>query len=64
MHLTLWVFGRELFAVSTDSPSPEPDDDCERDLSGGTTCSDRIDPGPTDRYLGVTNGRESSDDDA
>lgn len=41
MRLTLRVLGLDLldFEVSTDSPSPEPDDDTARDLSGGTLAS-------------------------
>lgn len=62
MSLTLLGLDVLTFEFSTDSTS-EADEDLARDLSGGTTCSDRIDPGPTDRYLGFTNGRESSDDD-
>lgn len=37
------------------------EDDCSRDLSGGTLGSDRVDAGPTDWHLGFTNGREADD---
>ena len=62
MHLTFWLFGREVLALSTDSPTQEPDDDDGRDLSGGTLCSDHIEAGRTDRYMGFTGGWESDDD--
>ncbi len=60
MRLAVTILGLDLLSVevSTDSPSPEPDDDLARDLSGGTLTSDRLDVGSTDRYLGFTNGRE------
>ena len=43
------------FAISTDVPAEY---DHASDLSGGTTSCARIDAGPTDLYLGFTNGRE------
>ena len=55
MRLTIRLLGTEVFHVSTD---PEPEDDTARDLSGGNLGSDRIEAGPTDRYMGFTNGRE------
>ena len=61
MRLTIRLrfLGLDLLDVdlSTDSSSPEPDD-TSRDLSGGNLGSDRIDPGPTDRFMGFTNGLE------
>jgi len=59
MRLTIRVLGAEVFHVSTDV---EPDEDAARALSGGTLGSDRIEAGPTDRYMGFTNGREVDDD--
>lgn len=63
MHLTLWIFGRELVTLSTDPPTPEPDEDWGRDLSGGTLCTNHLEVGTTDRYMGFTGGWESDDDD-
>lgn len=59
MRLSLSILGTEVFAISTE----RDEDDTSRDLSGGYLGSDRIDAGPTDRYLGFTNGRECGDDD-
>jgi hypothetical protein len=58
MTLTLRLFGLEILHVeaSTDPPDDE-DEDTERDLSGGTLTAERIDAGPTDRWMGFTNGR-------
>ena len=61
MRLCIRILGLDLLDVemTTDSPSPEPeDDDIERDLSGGYLGSLQCDDGPTDRYMGFTNGRE------
>lgn len=55
MRLTIRLLGTELLHISTD---PEPEDDLARDLSGGNLGSADIDAGPTDLYLGFTNGRE------
>lgn len=58
MRLTVWLFGREVFTVSTDPDSiaGSPDSSDEH-LSGGTLGCNVIDAGPTDLYLGFTNGR-------
>lgn len=59
MIATLRLFGVEVLHVElSDSPSPEPEDDTARDLSGGTLSSYPIDAGPTDWHMGFTNGRE------
>lgn len=55
MVFTIRILGVEVFAISTE---PATEYDQASDLSGGTTSYDRIDAGPTDRYLGFTNGRE------
>jgi len=41
MRLTVRLLGLDLLDVelSTDATSPAPDDDCSRDLSGGTTAA-------------------------
>lgn len=57
MNLTVRFLGLELLAVEI-STDPAIEDDLSRDLSGGTLTSERIDAGPTDRYMGFTNGRE------
>lgn len=56
MRLTIRLLGTEIFHVSTDD---EPDDDLARDLSGGNLGSESIEAGPTDEFLGFTNGREA-----
>ena len=58
MRLSISILGTEVFAISTD---PEPDEDTARDLSGGNLGSDHIEAGPTDRYMGFTNGREGDE---
>ena len=55
MVFTVRILGVEVFAISSDAPAEY---DHASDLSGGTTSCARIDAGPTDRYLGFTNGRE------
>lgn len=59
MRLTLWLFGAELLAVDIG-----PSEGGSSSLDGGTTLSDRIDPGPTDLTLGFTNGLEVGDGNA
>ena len=56
MRLTLRMFGLEILHLDA-ATEDEPDDDTARDLSGGNLTADRIDAGPTDRYMGFTNGR-------
>lgn len=61
MRLHVRVFGLDLLDVelTTDAPvESDEDDDCSRDLSGGNLGAYPIDAGPTDRYMGFTNGRE------
>jgi len=60
VRLTVRLLGLDLIDVelSTDSPSLEPEDDTARDLSGGTLFASTVEDGPTDRYMGFTNGRE------
>lgn len=58
MRLTIRLLGLDLLDVELRTDAPESEDDCSRDLSGGTLATDRIDAGPTDRYMGFTNGRE------
>lgn len=62
MRLTVRMFGLDLLDVEL-ATDTDAEDDTARDLSGGNLVSDRIDAGPTDRYLGFTNGREVGDDD-
>jgi hypothetical protein len=59
VRLTVRLLGLELLTIeaSTDDAA-EADEDTERDLSGGTLGTERIEAGPTDRYMGFTNGRE------
>jgi hypothetical protein len=53
VRLSIRLFGLDLLdvEVSTDSPSPEPEDDTARDLSGGTAYSTPIGftPSPGDQ---------------
>lgn len=61
MRLIVRFLGLDLLDLElvTDSPAYEAgEDDCSRDLSGGNLGAYPIDAGPTDRYLGFTNGRE------
>lgn len=63
MRLVVRLLGLDLLDVelSTEPTSPgleAAEDDFSRDLSGGTLGSYPIDAGPTDRYMGFTNGRE------
>lgn len=61
MRLVVRILGLDLLDLElvTDSPAYEAgEDDCSRDLSGGTLAAYPVEPGPTDRYLGFTNGRE------
>lgn len=55
MRLTIRILGTEVFHMDT---HPDEDEDTSRDLSGGNLNSDRIEAGPTDLFLGFTNGRE------
>lgn len=57
MNLTVRFLGLELFSVDL-TADEQADEDFARDLSGGTLGTDHIEPGPTDRYMGFTNGRE------
>jgi hypothetical protein len=57
MTLTLRLFGLEILHVEASTDPPDEDEDTERDLSGGTLTAERIDAGPTDRWMGFTNGR-------
>ena len=56
MTLTVRLLGLEILHVDL-STEPDEDEDTARDLSGGTMTSERIEAGPTDHYLGFTNGR-------
>lgn len=56
MRLTLTMFGLELDITFGLASSDE--DDPGYALTGGTLTSERIEVGPTDRYMGFTNGRE------
>lgn len=61
MRLRIAFLGLDVLdlELSTGSaPYEAAEDDCSRDLSGGTLGSDRVDAGPTDWHLGFTNGRE------
>jgi hypothetical protein len=60
LRLTLRILGLDVLDLdmSTDSPFPEPDDDPGWALSGGSLTTDRIEDGPTDRYMGFTMGME------
>lgn len=57
--LLVRFLGLELLHIELSTDAAEGIDTA-RDLSGGTTGIERIDAGPTDRYLGFTNGREES----
>lgn len=65
MRLTIRALGLDLLDIelATDSPTPEPECDLARDLSGGSIGYDRIDAGPTERYMGFTNGRGYEEDE-
>jgi hypothetical protein len=56
VNLTLRLFGLEILHIEASTDPPFEDEDKARDLSGGTTGYDRIEAGPTDRYMGFTNG--------
>lgn len=60
MNLIVRLLGLELLAVEI-STDPPAEDDLSRDLSGGNLGSDRIEAGPSDRYMGFTNGREDDE---
>lgn len=65
MRLTVRLLGLDLLdmELTTDAPGCDEDDgDYSRDLSGGTLGSDRIEAGPTDRYMGFTSGLEYEDE--
>lgn len=57
MRLTIRAFGLDLLDVELSSGEAE-EVDLARDLSGGYLSSTLVDDGPTDRYMGFTNGRE------
>ena len=57
LHALGWTLDWSLEPTAADDQATETSS-----LDGGTTASDRIDPGPTDRYLGFTNGREADDE--
>lgn len=65
MRLTVRLFGLDLLDVdlSTDSSSPEPEDDTARDLSGGTLGHYPAEHTPTDLTMGFTGGWEVRHDD-
>ena len=54
MRLAVTFLGLDLFSI--DLTTAEAEDDCSRDLSGGTLGSDSIEAGG-DLFLGFTNGR-------
>ena len=60
MRLAIRFLGLDLLSIeaSTDEPGEPGEDDTARDLSGGELGSYRVEVGPTDRYMGFTNGRE------
>lgn len=60
MQLTIRLLGTEVLHISTDVV--EGDDPAEH-LSGGTLGCNVIDAGPTDHYMGFTNGRSSDDEE-
>jgi hypothetical protein len=66
MRLVIRILGLDLLDLELDTSAPYEDaeDDCSRDLSGGTLAAYPIEAGPTDRYLGFTNGREVDDEHA
>lgn len=57
MRVTIQLLAWEL-DLTIGPATDEPDDDKARDLSGGTTASTAVEPGPTDLTLGFTNGLE------
>ncbi len=61
-RLSVTLFGLDLLTIEVTTGEDE-EDDTSRDLSGGTLGTDRIDPGPTNSFMGFTNGREAGDDD-
>lgn len=48
------LFGIPVWSITSD----EKPDDGASDLSGTTATSERIEAGPTDLFMGFTNGRE------
>lgn len=61
MRLSIRILGLDLLDIELTTETPEPEYDQARDLSGGTLSSYPIDTGPTDRYMGFTNGRENDE---
>lgn len=59
MRLTVRLLGLDLLDVELSTDAAD-EDDCSRDLSGGTLASDRIEAGVTDLFMGFTNGREEA----
>lgn len=60
MRLIVRAFGLDLLDIELTTETAEYEDEGSA-LNGGYLGSDRIEAGPTDRYLGFTNGRESDD---
>jgi hypothetical protein len=54
------MLGLELLHVEA-STEDEPEAVDGEELAGGSLCSERIDAGTTDRYMGFTNGREADE---
>lgn len=54
MRLAITFLGLDLFSVEVSTDAA--DDDCSRDLSGGTLATDRIDGSTTDCFMGFTAG--------
>lgn len=65
MRVTLRLLGLDVLdlELTTGSTSPEPEDDTQRDLSGGYLGSTAIEAGNTTITMGFTNGMESGDGD-
>lgn len=64
MRLIVRLLGLDLLDVElvTSAPCEGAEDDCSRDLSGGTLAAYPNDAGPTDRYMGFTSGLEYEDE--
>lgn len=56
MRLTVRFLGLDLLDVELSTDAAAELDGAE--LAGGTLGTERIEAGPTDRYMGFTNGRE------
>lgn len=57
MRLAVTILGLDLFSVEI-STEHGGEDDCSRDLSGGTLAAYPLDSGSVDRYMGFTMGME------